>query len=150
MSFVTREQITVRDWSMKLDDAAWFASTSEVTRDASTVLSGYGQVVENFEDVGQCIRIIVTTPKGSDPLRLRFGCGIFNFLDKPISTLRPHAVREITDAIRAWEPRAIVDRVDIAFPDAANGIVEITVSWHPNVSAQINVAQQTTVILTKG
>lgn len=150
MSFVAREQITVRDWSMKLDDAAWFAADNGATRDATTVLTGYGQIVENFEDVGQCIRIIVTTPKGSDPLRLKFGCGIFDFLDKPLSILKPHAVREITDAIRTWEPRAVVERVDIAFPDVANGVVEITVRWRPNVSSTIGLSQQTTVQLTRG
>ena len=136
MSFTTRADITVRDWSMQLD--------------GGLSLSGYGHVVENFDDVGQCIRIIVTTPKGSDPLRVRFGCSIFDYLDKPISILHPHAVREITDAIRAWEPRAVVERVDLAFPDPANGIVEITVRWRPNVSTAIGLSQQTTVRLTRG
>ncbi len=45
-------------------------------------------VVQQIADVGQCIRIILTTPKGSDPLRPAFGCDAGNFLDLPLDAAR--------------------------------------------------------------
>lgn len=94
--------ITSADWSLMLDATAGDGSGS-----------GLGNVVQGLQDVNQCIRIILTTPKGSDPLRPTFGVDIWQYLDFPLPAARPAIVREITDAILLWEPRVKLLKVAI-------------------------------------
>jgi len=69
-------------------------------------------VVQQLGDISQSIRIILTTPKGSDPLRPDFGCDALNYLDLPLPAARPHLAREIRAAL-AWEPRIRVEGISI-------------------------------------
>ncbi|MBF2054700.1 MAG: GPW/gp25 family protein [Candidatus Sericytochromatia bacterium] len=75
-------------------------------------LEGDGYVTD-LADIGQCIETILTTPKGSQPLRPDFGSDIYRYIDYPINTARPHLVRETVEAIKKWEPRVTVKRVQI-------------------------------------
>ncbi|MDU9028688.1 GPW/gp25 family protein [Pseudomonas mediterranea] len=72
-----------------------------------------GEVVEGLRDIDQSIRIILTTPKGSDPHRPEFGSDLHLYLDWPTNRVTPHLVREAVDAIRRWEPRISVVQVHI-------------------------------------
>tara|TARA_R110000782_G_scaffold35019_1_gene83879 strand:+ start:610 stop:1044 length:435 start_codon:yes stop_codon:yes gene_type:complete len=67
-----------------------------------------GQVAEGLEDIKQCIGIILTNTKGSDPLRPLFGSDIWRFIDSPINTAVANISAEIIDAIGKWEQRVIV------------------------------------------
>ena len=53
----------------------------------------YGEIVTGVADIGQCIYIILATPKGSDPHRPTFGSEINLYIDYPIDAARPHSVR---------------------------------------------------------
>jgi phage baseplate assembly protein W len=64
-----------------------------------------GNVVTDADDISQCIQVILTTPKGSDPLRPEFACDLWRYIDAPISQAIPHIVREAWDAIETFEPR---------------------------------------------
>ena len=71
-------------------------------------------VVQRIADVHQCIRIILTTPKGSDPLRPDFaGATRAIILTCPLDAARPHIVREVRAAL-VWEPRIRVDGVAVS------------------------------------
>jgi len=72
-----------------------------------------GEVVEGWLDIDQAIRIILTTPKGSDRHRPEFGFGGYDYLDWPVNRATPHLVREAVRAIRRWEKRAEVVKIDI-------------------------------------
>lgn len=72
-----------------------------------------GEVVEGLCDIDQSIRIILTTPKGSDPHRPEFGSDLHLYLDWPTNRVTPHLVREAVDAISRWEPRISVVHVHI-------------------------------------
>ncbi|TDK65969.1 GPW/gp25 family protein [Sapientia aquatica] len=75
---------------------------------------GADEVVTNYDDINQCIRTIIGTPKGALPLRPLFGCYLYNYLDRPIDRARPHIVREVVEAINDpihGEPRVTVERV---------------------------------------
>lgn len=86
-------------------------------------------VVQQIADVGQCIRIILTTPKGSDPLRPAFGCDAGNFLDLPLDAARPHIVREVRAAL-AWEPRVTVSGVTVSRgKEQSGGHAVIRITW---------------------
>ena len=91
----TLADITSADWSLRLDAAG-------------APGSGIGGVVQGLNDVNQCIQIILTTPKGSDPLRPTFGADVWRYIDAPIDTAMPAIVREVTEAITRWEPRVTV------------------------------------------
>jgi phage baseplate assembly protein W len=45
-----------------------------------------GTVAEGIDDIRQCIGIILTTTKGSDPFRPLFGSDIWQYIDTPINT----------------------------------------------------------------
>ncbi|WP_339079026.1 GPW/gp25 family protein [Pseudomonas sp. TMP9] len=67
-----------------------------------------GEVVEGLRDIDQAIRIILITPRGSDPHRPEFGSDIHLYIDWPTNRVVPHLVREAVEAIRRWEPRVTV------------------------------------------
>jgi len=76
-------------------------------------LHAAGEVVEGWADIDQAIRIILTTPKGTDRHRPDFGFAGRSYLDWPVNRATPHLVREAIIAIRRWETRADVVKIDI-------------------------------------
>ena len=79
--------------------------TSITSRDWQLALGQPGNVVTDLDDIGQCIQVILTTPKGTDPLRPEFACDLWRYIDYPIDRATPHIVREAWDAIETFEPR---------------------------------------------
>lgn len=71
-------------------------------------------VVQQFADIEQCVRVILGTPQGADPLRPLFGSRVHNWLDWPLETARPHIVRETMTALAEWEPRIDVVSVEVS------------------------------------
>lgn len=131
---VTLADIQSADWSLKL--------------------GAIGQVVQGVADIDQCIAIILTTPKGSDPLRPTFGADIWSFIDYPIDEALPAIVREITAAITAWEPRVRLLSVAAA-PVLDSGAqagaqLSITVTWQLKLSAAPGAPNRTQVVLPAG
>ncbi|MFJ4141410.1 GPW/gp25 family protein [Pseudomonas sp. NPDC089734] len=89
-------------------------------------LGSAGVVVEGLRDIDQAIRIILTTPKGSDPHRPTFGCDINFYIDWPVNRVVPHLVREAVDAIRLWETRVSVVQVSAVIEGAQ---ITVRVIW---------------------
>lgn len=85
-----------------------------------------GEVVEGLSDIDQAIRIILTTPKGSDAHRPEFGSNIHLYIDWPVNRVTPHLVREAVDSIRQWEPRVSVVQVQVAVEGSQ---VTLRVQW---------------------
>lgn len=83
--------------------------------------SGLGGVVEGIDDINQCIVIILSTLKGSDPLRPLFGCDVWRWVDRPLKASLPFMKRAIREAIELWEPRVIVTSVDYIFQNESGG-----------------------------
>lgn len=67
-----------------------------------------GQISEGIDDIRQCIGIILTNTKGSDPLRPLFGSDIWKFIDSPVNTAVANISAEIIDSVGKWEPRIII------------------------------------------
>ncbi len=122
--------------------------------DWSLKLGSIGQVVQGVADVDQCIAIILTTPKGSDPLRPTFGADIWSFIDYPIDEALPAIVREITAAITAWEPRVqllSVSALPVLDSAAQPGAqLSITVTWQLKLAASTAAPSRTQVVLPAG
>ena len=87
-------------------------------------LGGEG-IVENLDDLNQAIQVILRTPKGSDPLRPEFGSDLHLYLDYPIHRARPHVVRESVEAIRRWEPRVAVERVEFYLVEVSHAAIRV-------------------------
>lgn len=85
-----------------------------------------GEVVEGLRDIDQAIRIILNTPRGSDPHRPEFGSNLYHYIDWPTNRVVPYLVREAVEAIRRWEPRVIVVRV---LPAIGEAQVTLHVQW---------------------
>ncbi|BDV42448.1 baseplate protein [Geotalea uraniireducens] len=77
----------------------------------SLKLGSPGDVVEELQDIDQCIAIILTTRKGSDPHRPLFGCDAWKYLDAPAGVAIPNVIREAVDSLEEWEPRISLVRV---------------------------------------
>jgi phage baseplate assembly protein W len=101
--------ITAADWSIKIGES--------------------GQIVENIDDISQCIRIIVGTPKGSRPHEPLFGCDVWKYLDRPFSDALPGIVAEVTSSLTEWEGRIRLISVTAIQGDAAAGEITIQAEW---------------------
>jgi len=91
-------------------------------------LGAAGELVTGVADIDQAIRIILTTPLGSDAHRPQFGCRIHDYIDWPIDRARPHIVREIIAALNRWEPRMRIERVSVE-ANAQPEHVTIRIAW---------------------
>lgn len=124
---VTLADITSADWSLALDTPGMPGS-------------GIGHVVQGVADVQQCIQIILTTPKGSDPLRPTFGTDIWQYIDYPIISATPAIAREVTEAITLWEPRVQV--LSVASSPVVDGTTQsgahlnVTVTWQLKLTSK--------------
>lgn len=100
---------------------------------------GTDGIVDGMDDIDQCIRTILQTPKGSDPHRPEFGSKIHLYIDWPQTRVTPYLVRETVAAIRRWEPRVGATIVRLNHTIAW---VELIVEWLPASGGE---AQSTTV-----
>ncbi len=85
-----------------------------------------GEIVSDISDINQCIYIIITTIKGSDPFRLTFGCGCWEYVDKPANIAVPNMIREIGKAVAEWEPRATITTITF---ELTLGHVTFSIYW---------------------
>ncbi|MEI7487622.1 MAG: GPW/gp25 family protein [Chryseobacterium sp.] len=74
-------------------------------------LKNTGKIVTGYDDIQQCISVILRTRKGEDALRPDFGSDIWQWLDKPISTSIPNMKREIIQALQLFEPRITIQKI---------------------------------------
>jgi phage baseplate assembly protein W len=104
------------------------AIASLETADWQPALGAIGSVVQDGDDIDQCIRTILSTAKGSVPHEPDFGCDLWMYLDWPVEQARPFVIREILDAINTWEPRVEVTQIsfDADPDDSTTAVVQIT------------------------
>jgi uncharacterized protein len=119
--------------------------------DWSLALGAIDEVVQGIADVEQCLGIIVTTPRGSDPLRPTFGADIWRYIDFPISLALPSIVSELTSAITIWEPRVNLVSVTVQPVNDATAQsgahLEVTLNWQLRLGAATAPVQITTVTI---
>jgi uncharacterized protein len=109
------------------------------------VSDSVGEIVSDLLDVDQCLRVILTTPKGTDPYRPDFALDVLDYLDWPIQKATPIVAREAMRAIATWEPRVELLRVGIR-PDAAIARSYLQVEWRLKDPPQSAQAQLTEVL----
>jgi phage baseplate assembly protein W len=79
------------------------------------------------EKVRQSMQIILDTEPGERIMRPAFGCGLRRYLMKPNTTAtRTLIQREVTNALKAWEPRIELRNVQVTpGDDPALVLIEI-------------------------
>lgn len=97
--------------------------------DWQPTLDTHGEIVENLEDIAQCIGTILTTPKGEVPHRPEFGSDIWRFQDKPIPASGPKIRKAAIEALRLNERRLVVDDVLLSYREGAKGRLYLKVLW---------------------
>lgn len=83
-------------------------------------------IVQGSYDIAQCVFIILTTQKGTDPLRPTFGVDLLSYIDSPMNIAAANLTREIADQLNAWEPRITV--TEVAYKIDVSQII-YTVTW---------------------
>lgn len=109
----------------QIDNVNWQMRLGDLSGDADHI----GEIVTDFEDIDQAIRIILTTPIGSVPLRPDFGSRLYDLLGEPVALTLSAIEREAGEAIARHETRITVTGVRAAHVSSAPGHVRLTVSW---------------------
>lgn len=99
------------------------------------------KVVEDIEDIRQCIDLILKTEKGADVLRPTFGSNIFKYIDDPINSANGKIKREVVVALGLFEKRIEVTQIISEKTEASEGKLKVTVSWKLISSDFINVQE---------
>jgi len=97
-----------------------------------------GEIVEGIADIEQCIDIIITTRKGSDPHRPLFGCSAWQWIDRPANVATPNMIREVVDSLELWEPRLELIGVTVQLALAAATLI---IEWQPKGSEYTNTTE---------
>ena len=64
--------------------------------------------------VNQSIRVILLTQPGEQLMRPTFGAGLQRFLHEPGTLVTRRRIRDaIAESLALWEPRIIVDRIEV-------------------------------------
>ena len=87
------------------------------------------------EDIQQAIRIILFTNHGERVMRPDFGAGLNDFLFEPINTTTLALIKtRVEEALIDWEPRIIVEKVDVTADANELGKLLIEVNYRVRVS----------------
>jgi phage baseplate assembly protein W len=82
------------------------------------------------ESVRQMIQVILQTRPGEQLMRPTFGGGLEDFVNEQNTiTTRRRIKDSITESIERWEPRIIVNRVDVYSPAEAPATVRVELSY---------------------
>lgn len=73
--------------------------------------AGVGVIAEGLADIRQCLDIILSTSKLSDPLRPEFGSDIFQHISKPMNVAIPNVIKSIIEAVEIWEKRVTIKEI---------------------------------------
>lgn len=98
-------------------------------------LEKQGEVVQGLAEISQCLRVLITTRKGSDPLRPTFGCDIYLYHDLPINQAIPRMIKAVSEAIAIWETRIDVKSIGYTLGDDGS-VATFTIEWTEKTTQQ--------------
>ncbi len=82
------------------------------------------------ESVRQSIQVILSTRPREQLMRPGFGAGLQQFLHQPNTLTTRRRIQEVvTGALTQWEPRIILDRVDVLDMPEQPGSIRIEVAY---------------------
>jgi phage baseplate assembly protein W len=93
-----------------------------------------GEVVQGDDDINQCLAVILMTLPGSVPHEPEFGCGLWEYIDRPVTEVQALLSGAAVRAIRRWEPRVEVMAVSFGYSGDFSGL-RVEVRYRVIVSA---------------
>ena len=82
------------------------------------------------QSVAQSIRVILSTRPGEQLMRPTFGAGLDRFLHEQNSLSTRRRIRElITEHLARWEPRALIDHVEVTAVANAPSQVRVEIGY---------------------
>jgi phage baseplate assembly protein W len=82
------------------------------------------------ESVRQMIQVILQTRPGEQLMRPGFGAGLEDFVNEQNTITTRRRIKDlITQSIERWEPRIIVNRVDVNAPPDTPTIVRVEIGY---------------------
>jgi phage baseplate assembly protein W len=82
------------------------------------------------ESVRENLQVILSTRPGEQLRRLDYGAGLTDFIGKPDSiAVRSRIVERVTESIRRWEQRLLLDRVDVQEQAGHPGILRVEIAY---------------------
>jgi phage baseplate assembly protein W len=82
------------------------------------------------DSVRQMIQVILQTRPGEQLMRPGFGAGLEDFVNEQNTITTRRRVKDvITESIQRWEPRIIVNRVDVAAPTDAPTRIRVEIGY---------------------
>ncbi|NUR57404.1 MAG: GPW/gp25 family protein [Catenulispora sp.] len=97
---------------------------------AAVAADGTISLVGGTDDLERSIELILTTAPGERPMRPEFGCGahalVFAAADAATAGRLADAVQQALDR---WEPRIVVDYVDVTADELTPGLLYIDVQY---------------------
>lgn len=112
----------------------------------SMSLKEQGGIVEGFEDINQCLYIILTTVPGSLPGDPEFGCDMYLYADQTPDRAIPQIIKSMATAIEKYEPRIRIEKISYkldmpTFEDAKKQPRAIfNIAWTSDIKAGSGVA----------
>ena len=83
-----------------------------------------------------------------------FGCDLWQYIDQPINIVTAHIVREVYEALTTWEPRIIVESVQVApvfdSTDQSGAHLTITITWQVNLGGTPGPTSTTVITVPQG
>lgn len=87
-------------------------------------------MVAGEQDIRESLEILMATHLGERVMRADYGAGLEDLLFEPISTTLITLLRDrVASAIRQYEPRILVDRIEVFQRDPAKGLVELVMDY---------------------
>lgn len=82
------------------------------------------------QSVRQSIQIILRTRPGEQLMRPEFGAGLEDYLHEPNNLTTRSRIRDmITESLKRWEPRIIVNRIDVAEVREQTGKIRVELAY---------------------
>lgn len=92
-----------------------------------------GKALGGVEHLRQSIRRLITTPIGSRVMRRDYGSRLFELVDAPLNmSTRMDLIQATADALRKWEPRFQLLKVDIKGDENGVSSVSLTGKYLPD------------------
>lgn len=84
----------------------------------------------NEKNIHESINIILNTRKGERTLEANFGSGLQQFMFRKIDpNLKGEIIETIRFSLLRYEPRIVVQDVQVASTDITNGIIQILITY---------------------
>lgn len=94
----------------------------------------YGGIVEGYDDISQCMGIILTTVPNSVPGDPEFGCGIWTMVDKSVNNIG-QMVKLMADSLIKYEPRITIRKFvyELVVNEIGQYIVRFKINWTTDI-----------------